>query len=292
MKKRTYEKDYPIILNLVIFFVIIAAFSVFRINAYITEEKTNILEESFLLNDSKDMLDEVDYKKYNIQLLDAIKDKYNVNIYYGETTKPYLNQVEAKKIIVEEEVFNMIRSIVNALTVYPDDYIKEMKDSGYDFNIFLVDYFYNGTVALANRNANNEFKIYLSDALDIERAFHHEMFHVLEYYIKLEKNQTMLSANWKILNPKDFKYEENIDRLDSKYVYNYDLINDSYFLTIYSKYSDKEDRAEVFAENMIQKNRPIYLNSENALSNKTKEIINLLTENFDSFEINNFSNLI
>ena len=68
-----------------------------------------------------------------------------------------------------------------------------------------------------SKNNLNEVKLYFSNADDFERAIHHELFHVFEYYI-IDKNQEVF-CEWDKFNPAQFRYEANVSNLDNTYVY-------------------------------------------------------------------------
>ena len=179
----------------------------------------------------------------------------------------------------------MFVELTRALEKYPQNIIKEMENKGYTVSIYLVDYFENANVALANRNSNNEFKIYISYNETFERAMHHETYHVLEYFMNLEYGLDNIFEDWNTLNPEGFVYPEDVNKLNRKYVYGLDKERPSYFVTLYSKYSAKEDRAEIFAENMVAETTPIYYTS-NHLQNKMLTIKKGLESCFESSRIN------
>ena len=105
---------------------------------------------------------------------------------------------------------------------------------------------------------------------------HAEMYHVLEYY--MSKGGKKLYNEWANLNPKDFQYNEDTSKLTKDYVYDKESedVTNSYFLTKYSKATEKEDRAEIFAEIMILKNAPVYLKSDCNIRKKVDSIKNTL----------------
>ncbi|MEG2235555.1 MAG: hypothetical protein RR144_03840, partial [Clostridia bacterium] len=78
-------------------------------------------------------------------------------------------------------------------------------------------------------------------------------------------------------------------KLNNKYVYE-KYINDDeiYFVTKYSKVSEKEDRAEIFAEIMTFKNKPTFLNSGTKINKKATNIIDIMNYKLN----NNVNNLL
>ncbi len=177
-------------------------------------------------------------------IIDKIYKDYNVKVIYGNSTKTYAQNVDASIQTDVEDLRNQLEILEDALKKYPIDFFKEQS-----VTIILLDKFSNNNLALASKNSLNEYKIYLSDVKDFERSFHHEAYHIFEYIYESE----CLFTNWSELNPIDFKYNEDVLVLDSTYVYNINQFNNDtvYFVTKYSKTSEKEDKAEIFAEIMI-----------------------------------------
>ena len=166
--------------------------------------------------------------------------------------------------------------LFHTLEKYPQSMFKPFKDKEYKIDVVLLDEFNNNNIALASKNNLNEVKLYVSNTDDFERAIHHELFHIFEYYIT-DKNEDVFKG-WDSFNPKYFSYEANVSNLDSTYVYlkkyHNQNLNDSYFVTKYAKTSAKEDRAETFAEMMMLIKTPDYLESG---SNIRKKADNILT---------------
>lgn len=272
----TNEKEYSVIINLVIFFTIIIVVGATRLLITINENKQNTEEYLYLTegdNTNKDTTE------YNLKLIAALEKIYSFKIYYGDSSTKFAESVNAVNISDSEKVTSMLTNLAFALQKYPTDIIREMKEKGYSVSIYLVDHFTNSNVALANRNSNNEFRIYLSNNSSFERAMHHEVYHILEYYMGLEYGLDNIFVSWDDLNPKDFKYTEDINKITANYVYNKDPNNPSYFITLYSKYSAKEDRAEIFAESMMLKGKPDFY-SRKAIKDKAELIYKNLDEYF------------
>jgi len=284
--KKTDEKEYIVIVNLVMFFVITAILITIRMFIVINNKEAAssiLIEESMYLNYDKT----IDFKESNLKLVKAIKNLYGIDVYYGLPSKNYAVSVNATTIQDEMEIFNMISTLIKALSKYPEPFIKEISEKGYKLDIFLVSYFTNGNVALANRNSNNDFKIYLSNTSQLERTVHHEFYHIIDYYIKLEDDISLRYASWKSLNPNNFVYHENINKLTKEYVYGYDELKHTHFVTIYSKFSEKEDRAEVFAESMMLKSVPEYYRTKTKLKSKIELISLVIKDCFKSLEEKN-----
>ena len=122
------------------------------------------------------------------------------------------------------------------------------------------------------------------------------MYHVLEYYMS-DTNKYLFKA-WYKLNPEDFIYTSKVENIDSKYVFinlkeasnednvNYIYDDNPYFVTMYSKSTEREDRAEIFSELMIQTSKPDYLSNGQHILDKAlyiDEVIKKCITNDDFF---------
>jgi len=238
------------------------------VNPLILEESNNILDKTAA----------------NLELINEIKRVYNIDIIYGEGTEFLANSVQASPIYDQQDVNDILLELVECLEKYPNNIFKEIQLKDYDVEICIVNYFSNDNIALATRDSNNNFKVYLSNVdkdLKVKKSIHHEMYHILEYYMKLEFDINKLYKDWNKYNPEGFTYQENIALLDKSYVFGMD--ENSYFVSIYSKASDKEDRAEVFADTMVAETVPLYYNDNiGAIKNKMILISNAIKTSFYS----------
>lgn len=203
----------------------------------------------------------VDKKATNLDIINEIKRVYNLKVIYGDGTEYLTKTVSSKSVYDENDVNVMLLQLIECLSKYPNNIFKEIELKDYSIEICLVDYFDNDNIALATRDSNNNFKVYISNVEKtekIKKSVHHELYHILEYYMKLEFDINELYKDWNKYNPEGFEYQSNISLLDSNYVYDMDKQGRSYFVSIYSKSSDKEDRAEVFADTMCAESLPAY----------------------------------
>ena len=214
-----------------------------------------------------------------------IKDEFGINVMYGKSVEVFANRLDAVAQYDEYIINNNLKILYNSLNKYPKKVFEMSISKENPIYIMLVDHFDNNNLALASRNNLDEYRIYLSNAEKLERAFHHEMYHVLEYY--MGKNNNRLYLNWDALNPEGFKYNEDTSKLTKEYVYDEENNEEIeyYFLTRYSKATEKEDRAEIFAELMILENLPKYLSKEHKIRKKVDQIFSTIGENitFDEF---------
>ncbi len=219
-------------------------------------------------------LEDIEIINKNYIEANYIKDKYGINILYGDDSYEAVIKVNAFVQEDEYEIYKNILEIGNALKKYPDSFFVNNK-----LTIVLLDNFANNNIALASRNKLDEFKIYISNTKNFERSLHHEMYHIYEYKTNVDKNNVFV--NWNKFNPENFTYTADTKTLDDKYIYKISSdLDDTYFVTKYSKTSEKEDRAEIFAEIMICKNKPEYLYENGNINKKAECIIEVMTNSF------------
>lgn len=285
-QKKAQHRDYIIIVNLIMFFVVTVFVATSRLVLFIKHNpKPSQVEESMYMDYNQSI---VDFKVQNLKIIKAIKNVYGIDLHYGAESKDFALSVDAIDLKSDETAFAMLKEVIIALNKYPKKMLGEMQKNGYIFSIYLVDHFTNGNVALANRNSNNEFKIYLSNTSEIERTMHHETYHIIEYYMKLEKKLPMIYNSWNKYNPKGFSYTNNINTINTNYVYGYEKsVNNICFITLYSKFSEKEDRAEIFANNMMLTSLPIYYSETSKIRKKSQALNNTIKTSFESFNIYN-----
>lgn len=209
-----------------------------------------------------------------------IKNDFGIIVLYGKDVADYATSVNAIEQYDESIVNKNLKQIYETLQDYPDDVFNIFRSRKYPLYVMIVDRFNNNTLALASKNSLNQYRLFVSNTSNFERAFHHEMFHILEYYMSDKKRN--LYSDWASLNPQGFKYEPNTSRINIDYVYNLNKNNISdnpYFVTKYSKASDKEDRAEIFAELMIAKRKMPYLEDGQNIKKKADKIDESILEN-------------
>ena len=289
--KKHYSLNVTISLFVLIMASLVASSIVFRNNnenniqkklqevGYGQVEKINPL----VLEKSNNVVDKT---TSNLELIGEIKRVYNLDVIYGEGTEYLASSSDATPIYNQEDINTMLVELIECLEKYPSNIFKEIQLKDYGVEICLVNAFKNENIALATRDSNNNFKIYLSNATEnskIPKSVHHEMYHILEYYMKLEFDINEIYKDWNKYNPEGFSYQDNISLLDTSYVLNLDESREAHFVSIYSKHSDKEDRAEVFADTMISDNMPVYYADINSpIRSKMVLITNAINNSFYS----------
>ncbi len=296
MNRRNYDKKHYSLNVTISLFVLIMASLVVSTFIFRDNNKNNIqkkLQEvgygqvekinPLILEKSNNIVDKT---TSNLELIGEIKRVYNLDVIYGEGTEYLASSADATPIYNQEDINNMLVELIDCLEKYPSSIFKEIQLKDYGVEICLVNVFKNDNIALATRDSNNNFKIYLSNATQnskIPKSVHHEMYHILEYYMKLEFDINEIYKDWNKYNPEGFSYQNNIALLDTSYVLNMDENREPHFVSIYSKYSDKEDRAEVFADTMIAEDIPTYYtNIDSPIRSKMELISNAINNSFYS----------
>ena len=277
-KEKRIPKEYAIVVSLMIFFTIVILVGATRIYL-ITNERLNRIDLATI--DTLELDTSLDLSDYNLRIASTIQQEYGVDIYYG--IMPGLDSVDAIAVTDDTTIFKMLKDLSKVLEKYPKNIIREIEKNDYEISIYLVDCFTTNVEALANRNSIGQMKIYMSNTVDIERALHHEYYHILDYYIRLESDERKVYQDWTKYNPKGFQYTEDIDHITSQYVYNGG--QGAYFVTPYAKYSEKEDRAETFAEMMTAAEDKIFFHENGPIKGKMNILDNALYNMFESVRL-------
>lgn len=272
-KEKKIPKEYAIVVSLVIFFTIVIVTGGARVYL-ITKDRLNTLDLSNI--DILELDTNVDMESYNLRIANSIQEKYDMDVYYGNSVDAH--SVDAMPITDVLTIFDMLKIVNNVLEQYPKDLIREIENKGYELSINLVDSFNTNVEALANRNSIGQMKIYMSNTEDITRALHHELYHILDYYIRLETDETIAYLNWANYNPIGFEYLEDINNITAKYIY--DGQKGAFFVTPYAKYSEKEDRAETFAEMLTAPKSEVFFEDNEPIKEKMNILKKVLKNTF------------
>jgi len=292
MAKIDIKKRYSLIVTIVLFAVLMIVF----IFIYKFSNASNSLVYAKV--DKLDPLvidkavQEPDKTNANIIIANEIKRAYDLDIVYGTGTENMAKSVNATAIYDPQKINNMFVEFVTCIEKYPQNIIREIESKNYTVEVYFVDHFNDNNLALATRDVNNNFKIYISNFSTGSKSFeavHHEMYHILEYYMKLQYNLDDLYKDWNNYNPSGFEYDSNISDLNTEYVYNAGSSTDNaYFVSMYSKVSAKEDRAEVFAYTMVSTTEPgYYTDNLGAIKGKMELICSVLRQTFDCLKNDN-----
>ena len=272
-KEKKLPKEYAIVVSLMLFFVIVIITGAARVYL-ITKDKIDTIDLETI--DIIEANTNVDLSSYNLRIANSIRQKYDVDVYYNPDVS--LESVNAIALESDTLIFDMLKTLNNVLEEYPEDLIREIEEKGYEISIHLVDHFTTNVEALANRNSIGQMKIYISNTIDVRRTLHHEYFHILDYYIRLESDESIAYLNWSNYNPIGFKYVEDINKISSEYVYEGN--KGANFVTLYAKYSEKEDRAETFAEMITASRNELFFGADEPIKGKMNIISNILKNTF------------
>ena len=272
-KEKKLPKEYAIVVSLMLFFVIVIITGAARVYL-ITKDKIDTIDLETI--DIIEANTNVDLSSYNLRIANSIRQKYDVDVYYNPDVS--LESVNAIALESDTLIFDMLKTLNNVLEEYPEDLIREIEEKGYEISIHLVDHFTTNVEALANRNSIGQMKIYISNTIDVRRTLHHEYFHILDYYIRLESDESIAYLNWSNYNPIGFKYVEDINKISSEYVYEGN--KGANFVTLYAKYSEKEDRAETFAEMITESRNELFFGADEPIKGKMNIISNILKNTF------------
>lgn len=273
MQRRAIKKEK---LSIFTYFFIFSCIVGITVLVYNELDISNGFEEILYQKDI-----ESNVEQENKYYINKIKNEYGIIIGYGEEEKSFISSVDANIQYDLNIANNNIKIIYEALKKYPDDVFDIFKDLDYSLHISLVSSFNDNNIALASKNNLNQYRMYLSNDVNFERAFHHEFFHILEYY--MADRVKYLYYAWNSYNPSGFEYEEDVTKLTDEFVYSKYATEEenkhTYFLTKYSKVSPREDRAEMFADLMMINKKEGYLKNGTNIDNKINYLINEIYEN-------------
>ncbi|MEG0522174.1 MAG: hypothetical protein RR922_07165 [Clostridia bacterium] len=293
MKRRQPHRRLSVITDVLIVTMVLGVFLVisdFAENTKVIDKKKTAAEgyEENELKKPKNNIfttDATDRTAQNEYIAKEILDKYNIDVYYGNTAAGAGSVVNGDELYDQENIFDNLTTVKNCLSKYPDNFFKEFKTgkNNYSISIYLIEKFNNDNIALATRNSNNDFKIYLSNREDLNRVFHHELFHIIEYYLQLEYNTAKLFENWNSYNPVGYEYPNSTKNIDKEFVHDEKYTKDNvFFVTRYAKTSAKEDRAEVFADLMFRENKLYYYSKGYSVRKKADLLASVLEDKFIS----------
>lgn len=273
MEEEVHKKKASLI-SVVILFLILILITILFIKKL---EAPDINSECLSLVDT-DSKEYIASKKMEIDsYISSLNELYGINVLYGEDTINYANKVDATVETDLNIVNNNVKVLFHTLEKYPRGMFDVFKNKEYKMDVILLDSFTNNNLALASKNNLKEIKLYVSNTDKFERAVHHELFHVFEYYMA-DKNKYVFEQ-WTNLNPSIFKYQSDVLKLDNNYVYLKDSNTDNwYFVTKYAKTSEKEDRAETFAELMMLQKKPEYLETNTNIKKKADNIMSEMSK--------------
>lgn len=273
MEEEVHKKKASLI-SVVILFLILILITILFIKKL---ETPDINSESLSLVDT-DSKEYIASKKMEIDsYISSLNELYGINVLYGEDTINYANKVDATVETDLNIVNNNVKVLFHTLEKYPRGMFDVFKNKEYKMDVILLNSFTNNNLALASKNNLKEIKLYVSNTDKFERAVHHELFHVFEYYMA-DKNKYVFEQ-WTNLNPSIFKYQSDVLILDNNYVYLKDSNTDNwYFVTKYAKTSEKEDRAETFAELMMLQKKPEYLETNTNIKKKADNIMSEMSK--------------
>ena len=259
----------------------LSIFTYFFILSCVILSTVFVFKELGLTESLEEILYQKDIELENKYYIKKIKDDYGINVTYGRNSENFVSAVDANVQYDEIIINNNLKTMYEALKKYPSDVFTMFKEEKHNLYVMLVSNFNDNNIALASKNTLNQYRMYLSNSEDFERSLHHEFFHVLEYY--MEEKVKYLYHSWNSYNPYGYEYQPDVSKLTDEYVYskyNTEAENsNTYFVTKYSKVSEKEDRAEIFAEIMTLNKREGYLKNGTNIKSKITYLLNEIYEN-------------
>ena len=215
----------------------------------------------------------------NADLKNQICQKYNVEILYGDDTTWDLTGTNINISYLRDPTYIKygLQLIDEQLARYPQGFFGDLSRK---LRIFLITSLTQNYTGLATYNNPKYFELYLASNEYSVSTLHHELMHMVDFTFNDKSNKTDDFNNWDSYNISSFSYTKN-DTNDYNNVYkkNSDLQN-TYFVTAYSKKNELEDRAELFSDLMTGTSANPYYTTDCPLKRKllylTSEIKRLM----------------
>ena len=220
----------------------------------------------------------------NKKLAAQIYNNFGIKVRYGDEAICNIPNKNCSVINDENAINKTLVGINNAFQKFPTNFLRQLKNNnGYSIDIFSeVPY---EAVALTTYIKNNNRILIMTNLHNTEEVVFHETWHVIEEYINIITNNNEFK-DWNInFNPENYVYG---DTNNLNYIIGYDKLSEPKnlsFINRYSKYNEREDRAEIFKTMMIETTKPYYFNEGYGINNKVKYISNSIKKYFKN--INN-----
>lgn len=238
---------------------------------------TNNNETIIVPEENKPVIEKTLAEK-NDDLRNQIQNKYSIKIAYKDELGNYtINGYGSEKLNDDNIINEYLNEIDKALKKYPNNFFKEMKDYGMPLTIYLVKNISGNVSGLTDAKDNSNIKIMIEPALLFENTLHHEIMHYIDIYIKIKGYPIDINNTMKEVNPIDFTYGDT----SNNYVYYYSNLNNSYFISAYSKTNYLEDRAVIFSDLMSRSIAKDYYNDGTPINKKAKLISSQIKEYFN-----------
>jgi hypothetical protein len=178
-------------------------------------------------------------------------EKYGVNFIYGNQIKYDVTSRGGTLVTDPDEIITSMKAIVKSLDRYPTWLIKKIDNDWYRLSFGIVK-----NMKDVQGYASSEFIwqwvfFVQNDASFLDRVFHHEFMHIIQYYAREKFWQQLEFGRWDTYNPNEFSYGWTPTAS-----YNYHPVTNTttgvYFVWNYAQKSAIEDQAETFADLMFR----------------------------------------
>ena len=173
----------------------------------------------------------------NYDLTSFSKNRIFIMYAYDSILVGKKNNIQCNKFNFDLKKFNLIIKSINKYN------LNELNKLNVNYIVLCNNLKINNNLAagFANKNVSTIIIDFSIDIKMIERALHHEIFHV----ISANQNTEIFKKEWLKQNNKDFFYKK-CSKCNLAYNTNLSL-KDKGFLSEYSKFSIEEDQAELFS---------------------------------------------
>ena len=186
-------------------------------------------------------------------LRNSIKNKYGINVKYGNETNGYeVAKLKVVSLTNDNEIYNSLKILDRNLSYYPNNFFKEIKNSGFNVTIYLIKKYSKDNVTGITDSTNKNVIISIATQYQFEESIHHELYHYIEKYMY---SKGARYTTWDSLNPANFKYGNP----NSSLSYNYTYSSDAPFVNNYAQTA--ADEKEALVKNLLEKVKRVYFDA-------------------------------
>lgn len=221
----------------------------------------------------------------NLELINKIRNNYGYEVSYNSESFWYNGK--SSEYLTDEKIANKaLNGLISASSFFPSGFFSKLKKA-HGFRVLLFNDI-SGAAGVTSYEFGDDYIV----ALDVNEGFlnrnyYHEIWHVLEQYIIYYGGSF---DDWNTLNPTGFSYGNdnsstytilNYTGVNGKIIYN-DGPEKTCFVSKYGKSSNKEDKAEIFADLMFRSYQKDYMKSGYCINEKAKKLALILRNYFYS----------
>lgn len=176
----------------------------------------------------------------NANLRNSIQNNYGIYVKYGSETNGYsVGGLSTVGLSDSTAVNSALNNLAGVMSLYPNGFFSEMRNSGFNLSIYLIKNYSAGNVTGVTDHSTKNVVISIATDFPLAESLNHEIFHYIDYYIEQKGGRY---TTWNNLNPSGFVYGS----VNNAYSYSMTFSEDAFFVNNYAQTDEYEDRASTF----------------------------------------------